>query len=83
MSQNTQTRTISPNIDRIAVSVPDAALSIGVSESEIWRIIARGKLQTCKLGRRRLVLYESLKSYIYSLPNPDENTGNNHGKISE
>ena len=54
--------------DPIALSVEDAAGAIGVSERQIWRMIGGGEIETRKLGRRTLILYQSLKTYIEALP---------------
>lgn len=45
---------------RLAVSVPEAAEMIGVSESTIYRYEKRGHLRIRRLDGRSFVLYEDL-----------------------
>lgn len=37
------------------VSIDEAARLIGVSRRTVYELVARGRLRTCKLGRRRIV----------------------------
>jgi excisionase family DNA binding protein len=40
----------------------------GISRSEIYRLLARGKLKAVKSGRSTLVLMASVREYLDSLP---------------
>lgn len=51
-------------MDPIAVSVLEAGRLSGLGKSTIWALIAKGVLVTTKVGRRRLILYSSLKSLL-------------------
>lgn len=42
-------------IERRALSVREAARTCGLSRATIYRLIADGKLETLKIGARRLV----------------------------
>ncbi|MEX2650364.1 MAG: helix-turn-helix domain-containing protein [Alphaproteobacteria bacterium] len=53
----------------LAVSVGDAATSIGVCRSLLYEAMRRGELRFRKLGRRRLVLVADLTSFVENLPN--------------
>jgi len=48
----------------ITVTVPQAGRLSGLGKSTIWALIAKGVLLTTKDGRRRLILYASLKSLL-------------------
>ena len=53
-----------PAVPRLALSVPEAAQAIGVSEREVWRLIARGELPVVRIGRRTLVHVAALDSFL-------------------
>ena len=48
----------------ITVTVPQAGKLSGLGRSTLWALIAKGVLLTTKVGRRRLILYASLKSLL-------------------
>ena len=48
----------------IAVTVPTARKISGLGNSTIWKLIAEGRLDTVRIGRRRLVLYRSLEKLL-------------------
>lgn len=48
------------NDNKLAFSVLEAAASIGVGKSTIWRWIHDGRLKTVKLGGRTLIRREEL-----------------------
>ena len=48
----------------LAVSVKVACAVIGVGNTTLWALIKDGRIQTAKIGRRRLVIYESLVALI-------------------
>jgi excisionase family DNA binding protein len=47
-----------------SVSVRQAADLIGLSPPTIWRLIATKRLRSFKLGRKRLVAYDSLCALV-------------------
>jgi excisionase family DNA binding protein len=49
------------------VSVPEAAIRAGVSRAFFFELIRRGEVPTVKLGRRRLVRIEALRSWLKGL----------------
>jgi excisionase family DNA binding protein len=49
---------------RLALSMPEAAIAIGVSRAYLYGLLAAGDLRTFKLGRRRMVSVESLRKLI-------------------
>ncbi len=53
-----------PSINPLSVGVEDGARLIGVARSMFYEILARGEIESFKLGRRRLVLVKELEAYI-------------------
>lgn len=51
-------------INPLSVGVEDGARLIGVARSMFYEILARGEIESFKLGRRRLVLVKELEAYI-------------------
>ncbi len=51
-------------ISPLSVGVEDGARLIGVARSMFYGILARGEIESFKLGRRRLVLVKELEAYI-------------------
>lgn len=49
---------------QVSVTVAEAARLSGLGQSTIWSLIAGGKLESTSIGRRRLVLYRSLRRLI-------------------
>ncbi|WP_439878093.1 helix-turn-helix domain-containing protein [Pseudomonas prosekii] len=48
----------------LSVSVEEAARMTGYTRSGIYEVMAKGDLQTFKLGKRRLILMTELKAWI-------------------
>jgi len=48
----------------LAIGIDDAARVIGVARSMLYEIVARGEIESFKLGRRRLILVKTLDAYI-------------------
>jgi len=68
-----------PNIERqraktgavsepLAVAIPDATRISGLSRSEVYRCLGDGRLRAVKSGARTLILMDSLKAHLASLP---------------
>jgi hypothetical protein len=51
----------------LAAPIPKAAGILGLGESKTKQLIRDRTLETVAIGRRRLVLYESMERYIQSL----------------
>jgi excisionase family DNA binding protein len=51
--------TTSPN--KLLFGVPEAANALGLGKSTIWALVAAGKLETVKIGRRTLVTRASIE----------------------
>jgi len=48
----------------LALGIDEAARVIGVARSMMYEIVARGEIESFKLGRRRLILVKNLDAYI-------------------
>jgi excisionase family DNA binding protein len=53
---------------RIAYSVPEAMLALGLCRDSIYKLINSGQLPAKKIGRRTLVLVSDLESFLKALP---------------
>jgi excisionase family DNA binding protein len=56
--------TINENLERRALSIPEAARTCGLSRATLYRLIADGKLSTLKSGARRLVLVGAIDALL-------------------
>lgn len=63
------------SLPREALSISEAAVSLGVGRDQIYKAVARKELRVVKLGRRSLVPMEALRSYLNSLPPLEIDTG--------
>jgi excisionase family DNA binding protein len=52
------------SLEKLAVTVKEAAALISVSERSCWTEIAAGRLRSFKLGRRRLVAVTELAAFV-------------------
>ena len=50
--------------DRIAVPIPEACRISGIGRSKLYEMIKTGDVRIAKVGRRSLVLIESLKALL-------------------
>jgi hypothetical protein len=55
-------------IEPLALPIPAACATSGLSRSEIYRRLAAGDLHAVKAGSRTLILMESLRDHLASLP---------------
>jgi excisionase family DNA binding protein len=55
-------------VERLTVKPLEAALMLGESRSTIYRLIHAGELDAFKRGATTLVLIESIRRYVASLP---------------
>ncbi|MBX9989353.1 MAG: helix-turn-helix domain-containing protein [Phreatobacter oligotrophus] len=54
--------------ERLAYSVDEAAACLGLSRAHVYRMIAQGRLQPRKAGKRTLILRSDLVAFLESLP---------------
>jgi excisionase family DNA binding protein len=55
-------------IEPFAVSVAEACRISGISRSELYRRLAANKIKAVKCGTRTLILLDSLRQHLGSLP---------------
>jgi hypothetical protein len=55
-------------LEPLAISIPQTSQITSESRSQVYDRIARGEYQAVKSGSRTLVIYESVKRRIASLP---------------
>ncbi len=60
--------TESLNINPLAVPIPEAVQLSGISRSELYRRLAAGHVRAVKSGARTLILMDSLRAHLASLP---------------
>ena len=53
-----------PFHERITCTVPEACQAIGLGRSKLYELIAGGQLRTTTIGRRRLVVVQSLLTLV-------------------
>jgi excisionase family DNA binding protein len=53
---------------RVAYSVPEAMLALGLCRDSIYKLINSGQLPAKKIGRRTLVLASDLENFLKALP---------------
>jgi hypothetical protein len=51
----------------LAVTIQTAQELIGIKNTKLWELIGVGALETVSVGRRRLVLYPSIKRFLAKL----------------
>jgi excisionase family DNA binding protein len=47
--------------EKLLFGVTEAAVALGLGKSTVWALIAAGRLQTVKIGRRTLVTRASIE----------------------
>ena len=52
----------------ITLTIPDAVKATGMSRTSIYEALKRGYLTARKAGRRTLISFAELESYLTSLP---------------
>jgi excisionase family DNA binding protein len=55
-------------MEAIAISINDAAKALGLGRTSIYAMIADGRLESFKLGRRRLVTVASIQRLAATAP---------------
>ena len=55
-------------LEPLAAPIPDACRISGLSRSEIYRRLASGDIRAVKSGSRTLILMDSLRGHLASLP---------------
>ena len=64
------------NIERIGVSVQEAAKMLGISKPLFYPLIKEEKIRTIKIGRRTLVSVQSLRNFVDGTKEPSNSVEN-------
>ena len=56
------------NIEPLAATIPNTTRITGMSRSEIYRRLAAGDIRAVKNRNRTLILLDSVRAYLASLP---------------
>lgn len=59
---------LDPDFTPRGVSIGAAAAQLGISKTQVERMVAAGRLSALKVGHRTVVTVESIESYWASLP---------------
>lgn len=54
--------------EKFTFTLKEAALSLGVSKSTLYKALADGKLSAIKLGNRTLIPADALRAWLASMP---------------
>jgi excisionase family DNA binding protein len=52
------------DVEKLAYNADEAARAIGLSVRYIRELVAKGKLRSVKVGKRRLISTESLRKFV-------------------
>jgi excisionase family DNA binding protein len=63
-------------IERIGVSIQEAATMLGVSKKTFYPLIKEGKVRTVSIGRRVLVSVQSLRDFVDGKKEPGNSAEN-------
>jgi excisionase family DNA binding protein len=56
-------------VDAIFISIADAARTLSVGRTKLYQLVDEGRVETVRLGRRRLVKVASLRKLADALAN--------------
>jgi excisionase family DNA binding protein len=66
----TAPKTLQIKIDPAALPIPVAVAYSGLSRTRLYSLMGAGEIEAVKVGKRRLVLRESIDAYIESKRQP-------------
>jgi excisionase family DNA binding protein len=70
-------RSYSPMSEVLAHTIADATKISGIGRTTLYEAIGAGKIEARKAGSRTLIVAESLRAFLNSLPAADIRTGQN------
>ena len=53
-----------PGQTKLAYSIPEAAAAVSIGRSKVYGLIAEGRLETRKIGKRTVILAASLSKLL-------------------
>jgi excisionase family DNA binding protein len=60
------------NVERLGVSIQEAAKMLGISKPHFYPLIREGKVRTVSIGKRIVVSVQSLRDFIDGKPESSE-----------
>lgn len=60
-----RTKTKKKATEKLTGSIAEAVTASGVSRSKLYQYIRTGRLRTCTLDRKRLVVWQSLRALLF------------------
>ena len=63
-SEKPQRRTHVGEVERIGVSVPEAAVMLSLGERTVWELLKLGKIRSHRVGKRVIVSVQSLRDFV-------------------
>lgn len=54
-------------VTEVMVDVPEAGRRIGLGRTKTWELVRTGRLETVRVGRRRLVPVDAIDTYVAEL----------------
>ena len=54
----------SPQVPRVAYSIPETAAALGVGKTLIYKFIDEGQLHSLKLGKRHVITAKDLEDFL-------------------
>jgi len=53
--------------DKLAYSIKEASVAVGIGKTKLYKLIRNGHLKTIRIGQRRLLRADMLKAWLASL----------------
>jgi excisionase family DNA binding protein len=66
----------------LAYTIADAVKVTGIGRTTLYELIGAGKIKASKAGNRTLVMADSLRDYVDSLPTADIKTGQRRNRAA-
>jgi hypothetical protein len=64
VAENTTHHTRSSTLEPLTVSVQTAQYVLGIGNTKFWHLVKEGRIELAEVGRRRMVIYRSLKTLV-------------------
>jgi len=58
---------VGSRIECLVVAIPDACAMIGIGRSKLYQLLADGEIESVRVGKRRLVIVDSLRELLSRL----------------
>ena len=54
----------SPQVPRVAFSIPETAAALGVGRTLVYKFIEEGQLKSLKLGKRHMITAQEIQDFL-------------------